>query len=353
MDEILSKRITSLRFLLIVLVIFIHNNIFFVNLGTGTIVLEIPKYVSDIKYLVSDIIARIAVPLFFLISGYLLYLKENTFTQILTKKTKTIVVPYIIWTALAILLFVIGQHLPFTKVFFSNPQNNIAQFGALDYIDAVVGLFTSRAPYPLVYQFWFLRDLILLNFSAIIIKNIIDKIPFTFLFLAIYCWIIDFNLHLFSAESMLFFGLGYYINKYKLTTEKIDNIEYFDILSLYAIAITIELFFPQYRFIIHKINIIIGLLLAIKVSLFFALKENIFNILSKLSVYAFFVYAMHEPLLTVLRKISVKIMPTYGIFVLVQYFLVVIVCVLICLGVGIVLRKISPKLYELLSGGRA
>ncbi|SFC69659.1 Acyltransferase family protein [Flexibacter flexilis DSM 6793] len=338
---------------MIVFVIFIHNNIFFINLGTGTVVLDIPPYVSHIKYLVSDIIARIAVPLFFLISGYLLYLKENTFFQILTKKTKTIAVPYLVWTSLAILLFALGQHLTFTKAFFANPQNNITNFDILDYIDAVVGRFTVRSPYPLVYQFWFLRDLILLNFSAIIFKKIIDKFPIAFLFLAIFFWIVDYNLYLYSAESMLFFVLGYYIHKYNLTTDKIDSIQYFDILLLYAITICIELFCPQYRQIIHKINIIIGAVLAIKLSLVFVLKERIFNVLSQLSAYAFFVYAMHEPLLTVLRKISIKIMPTYGIYVLIQYFMVAFVCIAICLVVGVVLRKSVPKLYEFLSGGRA
>lgn len=85
-DENVSKRIISLRFLLIVFVIFIHNNPTEVNFADGTEIYTIPIYVNIIRELISNIIARTAVPLFFLISGFLLYTKETKFIPVLKKR---------------------------------------------------------------------------------------------------------------------------------------------------------------------------------------------------------------------------------------------------------------------------
>jgi surface polysaccharide O-acyltransferase-like enzyme len=74
-DENLSKRINSLRFLLIVFVVIIHNGISEKAFMQRNINAIIPDYVENIQNLIG-IITAVAVPLFFLISGYLLYKKE-------------------------------------------------------------------------------------------------------------------------------------------------------------------------------------------------------------------------------------------------------------------------------------
>jgi peptidoglycan/LPS O-acetylase OafA/YrhL len=72
-DSVLSKRIHSLRFLLIVFVVFIHNGVIDkgVNFSDGTQTFKIPLYVAKAKELAGTF-TGIAVPLFFLISGFLL-----------------------------------------------------------------------------------------------------------------------------------------------------------------------------------------------------------------------------------------------------------------------------------------
>jgi hypothetical protein len=47
LDEDLSKRINSLRFLLIVFVVFIHNNVSFMNFAGGTETYDIPVCISS------------------------------------------------------------------------------------------------------------------------------------------------------------------------------------------------------------------------------------------------------------------------------------------------------------------
>ncbi|MDR3171037.1 MAG: acyltransferase [Treponema sp.] len=351
-DENVSKRINSLRFLLIVFVVFIHNNPTEVNFASGTEIYTIPVYIAKIRHLVSGIIAAVAVPLFFFISGFLLYAKETTFMSVLKKKSRTILVPYIIWNILVALFLFVAQSFSFTKPYFA--QNIIRNFGLLDWIDVFVGKFTQlrKNQYPLVYQFWFLRDLFILNLLFLGIKKLIDRFPFGTCILFFILWIAGINIYLVSTAALFYFSLGYYVIKYQVSYKKIDAIKRDDILLVYLITIVIELFLKEYVPIIHSINIVVGSIFFLKLTYYFIRNEKIYRTLAWLEKYAFFVYAIHGILLAVLQKLSVQIIPMHGGWILLQYFSVTILGILLFLTIGIIVRKITPKIYALLTGGR-
>jgi fucose 4-O-acetylase-like acetyltransferase len=350
--EDLSKRINSLRFLLIVFVVFIHNNPTEVNFADGTEIYTIPAYVNIVRELISNIIARIAVPLFFLVSGYLLYAKETKFITVLKKKSRTILLPYISWNVLAIVFFYIAQSFSFTKPYFANII--IRNFKTIDWIDAFIGKFTAarQYQYPLVSQFWFLRDLFILNLSFIGIKKLVDRFPFGTIFFLFVLWTSSIKIYIVSTEALLFFTLGYYVIKYSLDYKTFDTIKYYDIVVIYITAIILELFFIKYVPIIHKINIIIGIILFIKLTYYFINNEFIYNKLLWLEKYAFFVYAVHGIALAILQKLSVKIIPMRGFLILLQYFSVNIIGIIFFVLLGVMARKLFPKLYGILTGGR-
>lgn len=351
-DESLSKRLTSIRFMLIVLVVFIHNNLSEVKFIDSTEIFFIPEYVRIIRTLISDIIARSAVPLFFLISGFLLYAKCPMYLTNLKKKVKSILVPYILWILLSVLFFYVAQNISFTKQYFANPGNIIKNFRIIDWVDIFFGKFTQRAPYPLVYQFWFLRDLFVLNLLFSIIKVIIDKMPLGYFLILILLWINSTNIYIVSPEALLFFSIGYYIVKYQISIDSIDSISTKDIVIAYLLFIILELFFCDNFILVHKINIILGSIFLLKLTKYFIRNNQLYCKLAWLEEYSFFVYAFHEPLLTVLKKISVKIIPMHDEFLLVQYFLVVILGVTVSLLIGIVINKVMPKIYSILTGER-
>jgi hypothetical protein len=349
-DENLSKRIISLRFLLIAFVVFVHNNPVEVNFAGYSEIYEIPVYVDKIRTLLSDIITRVAVPLFFLVAGYLLYAKENNFFVVLKKKTRAILVPYITWNILGVLFFFIAQTLPFTKPYFANLI--IRDFGIIDWIDVFWGKLAKENHSPLIYQFWFLRDLFILCLLFLVIKKIIDKFPFGFLAILFILWILNADIYVVSPEALLFFTLGYYVVKYSLSISRVDRIKMYDIVSVYVIGVLMELFMVNYIPIIHKINILIGSLLLLKLTWHFIHNQKLYALFAWLENYAFFVYAIHGILLTILTKLSVKIIPMHGGWILVQYFSVNITGLLLCLISAMAARKISPPLYAILTGGR-
>jgi fucose 4-O-acetylase-like acetyltransferase len=351
-DNELSKRINSLRFLLIVFVVFIHNNPTEVNFVGGTEVYTIPAYVNIIRELISNIISRIAVPLFFLISGYLLYSKEKKFLVVLKKKSRTILLPYILWNILAIIFFYVAQSFTFTKPYFATII--IRNFTFMDFIGAFTGKsgFFAIKGMPLVYQFWFLRDLFILNLLFITIKGLVDRFPFGTIFLFFVLWTSGINIYIVSTEALLFFTLGYYVIKYSLNYKNLDDIKNHDIIVIYIITIILELYFIQYVPIIHKINIIIGSVLGIKLTYHFINSVIVYNKLLWLEKYAFFVYAIHGIALAVIQKISVKIIPMHDGWILLQYFSVNIIGIIIFVLIGVIIRKIFPKIYGILTGGR-
>jgi surface polysaccharide O-acyltransferase-like enzyme len=74
---------------LIVFVVFIHNGLIRqgVNFSDGTTVYQISDFVQKIDTLVSCITCA-AVPLFFIIAGYLLYIKGNIFSRNIKKNSE-------------------------------------------------------------------------------------------------------------------------------------------------------------------------------------------------------------------------------------------------------------------------
>lgn len=332
--------------------VFIHNNPTEVDFAGGTEIYTIPAYVNVVRELISNIIARIAVPLFFLISGYLLYAKETKFVTVLKKKSRTILLPYILWNILAIIFFYTAQTFSFTKPYFASII--IRNFRLIDWIDVFIGKFTAARQYqfPLVYQFWFLRDLLILNLFFIGIKKLVNLIPFGALMLFFILWISGLNIYIVSTEALLFFTLGYYIIKYSLDYKRLDNIKLYDAVIIYLITIIVELFFSETVPIVHKINIIIGSILFIKFTYYFVNSNTIYNKLVWLGKYAFFVYAVHGIALAIMQKLSVKIIPMKGGLILLQYFSVNIIGIILFVLFGVMVRKLFPKIYAVLTGGR-
>ena len=104
-----SESINMLRFPLAILVVFVHS------FGTDIDVAELHASVLTglvaydyIRLFFSVVIARSAVPIFFIISGYLLFLKVEKYNKTvyiskLRKRWHSLVIPYFSWIVLLIL----------------------------------------------------------------------------------------------------------------------------------------------------------------------------------------------------------------------------------------------------------
>jgi fucose 4-O-acetylase-like acetyltransferase len=343
-----------------VFVVFIHNGISEKNFTNKNVALEIPVYVEIVQNFIYIIVA-VAVPLFFLISSFLLYTRENKFSTVLKKKIRTILIPYILWNLIFILFYHIMQSLPFTKAIFNSaPDYLIRNYGFYDWLKAFLGDYTNKKSLtstPFDYPLWFIRDLFILNILFIGIKKIIDKAPFGIIVIFFILWIANIKIYIVSPEALLFFSFGYYIVKYSLNEARIDIIRMSEISLIYLITIIMELFFNKYIPIIHKINIIIGSIFFLKASWYFVRNKMIYTVLIWCGQYGFIVYAIHAFILPQLLKLSINLFlspppAVKGWLILVDYFLIVLLGIVLSILFGILLKKIVPKVYAVLTGGR-
>lgn len=154
-EQLQSRVISFLRFPLCVAVVFIHIYIW----KDG---ITYPIY-DSVRYFFAQIIARVAVPLFFMFSGFLFFFKseELTFSNYkgkLTKRIRTLLIPYLFWNSTPILYYLLGRFLGLGS------QYGIG-FGFIDYIKPFWDNYSPHlngegiASYPICTPFWYIRDL--------------------------------------------------------------------------------------------------------------------------------------------------------------------------------------------------
>jgi fucose 4-O-acetylase-like acetyltransferase len=277
-DKLSSERLAVLRFPLIVGVVFIHAFGSGDVSSTGNIGIERTSgCVLFVQNFISQGAARVAVPLFFLLSGYFFFLDFSWSLQCVKEKiasrTKSLVVPYLFWNIATLIAVASIQKFHWSHVYFPDKKYIVSSFGLYDYIDAVFGI--NRFPFS--YQFWFIIDLIILMISSWIFFFFIRKAAYLFLVGLFSCWFFNlWTVSLPSGASVLFFYTGAciaYFNK---------NIFTFDGISFAAITIWIYILFidiitkdNQYNLYIHRAGIIAGLISALCITKFIILFEKI------------------------------------------------------------------------------
>ena len=114
-EDIQSRTIRFLRFPLIVAVVLIHTRLDHVVVN-GHLLTETARFpvFALCQHIVSTEIARIAVPLFYFMSGYLFFYRSTPFSlavygQKIKKRVHSLLVPYLFWNAAVFLLLFLAQ----------------------------------------------------------------------------------------------------------------------------------------------------------------------------------------------------------------------------------------------------
>lgn len=163
--ELLLDIISLLRFPLIVLVVFIH--VFPCMKGMVGDVFESYVCFYNIAYYCSEIIARVAVPLFFAISGFLYFynvgskLEWSVYKKKQIRRFSSLLVPYFFWNAIVIVEYMLMQELGFDVM-----KERILNYDWKDLLCLFwdMGLVREGVTgFPINYPLWFLRDLMIVT----------------------------------------------------------------------------------------------------------------------------------------------------------------------------------------------
>lgn len=343
--EEVSKRISILRVILLVFIVFIHNN---------STAIDNTALSYWVKTLFSEILVRMAVPLYFLISGFLLFRKQESYGSVLKKKARTLLVPYLLWNVIVIGMFWLGQNAPYISRFFADENNRISNYTLHQWLDAFLGL--NYHGYPAAYQLWFIRDLMILTLLYPVWRWLLQRFPAATFALLGSLWLLEWRFLFWDSEATLFFLLGAWLVQSDPGLEKLDALRICDILAGYVLCIILEmsLIMNDRIFIaVHKIIVLTGVILWLRLSKQIVACHGLYTKISAFAGYTFFVYAFHEPVLTMMRKAWTALIGDEGTAVqMIQYFGLIFLVILISLGAGWCVRRISPGLYALLTGGR-
>lgn len=351
-----SERISLLRFPLIVGVVLIHAPGIPVVESGGSNGVATDGPVSDFfKELIANGIARVAVPAFFLVSGFLLFHRTqwsaSAYRRKLRARVRTLLIPFLIWNSLVITFFFVAQSVPGLQSFFSGSVPQVAGMRPVEVLDYLVG-FTGH---PASYPFWFIRDLMVLVVLAPAVHWLATRAgPVTAAVLVIaWVWPALWP-RVPNEEAALFFFAGAL-----LAVRRVDPFARIDsfgapLLWLYAGVQLADAFTKDAAINppLHKLAVALGVAAVLQLSERLR-RSPLRSRTLDLAAAAFFVFAMHEPTLTVIRKAAFSVAPPSGDAMLLLYFLAApAATIAIALAARSLLVRLAPRLLSLAEGGR-
>jgi fucose 4-O-acetylase-like acetyltransferase len=291
-------------------------------------------------FMLKGFLASGAVPIFFILSGYLgaksLLNPAIGISVFARNKLGTLIIPFLFWNALVLALVFMAKATGLASGF----RGSGAYFD-LDFSLSSIScaLFGIGRP-PIVYQFWFLRDLIVVSFAAFLICRRLPRIPML-------PWL------LLLLPFPMVSSLGYYLLGHDMKgfvgPERFPKVHSSIMFCLCWLGIGILTFeglikisFP----ILQVGSSCFLLMLAIPLSV-----SRWSNKIALLGPATFFIYATHEPLQTTIAKLWQALnIPFYGSLFC---FLVIPTFVFfVCVVIYFFLSRIAPQLISVVMGNR-
>jgi peptidoglycan/LPS O-acetylase OafA/YrhL len=350
---VISQTISALRFPLIVLVVAIHV--------TNISPVEVNGDFGKLAVLfIRNGVARIAVPLFFMISGYLILkgvtsLTAEVYATKLRKRLRTMVLPYFIWNIPIIL-----------RCLRDNLHNDLvdALLHGLGFLP-LVGSCAFEPTTPDNAPLWYVRDLvfmiILMPMFYCLMKNRIVGLCVLFVGAVSLCgqWMPD--TIFMSNTSVLFFCAGMYGSIHHLNLSKVCNGKqgmYWIVVSGLAFIAMLLLDVANmsasqtYPVPFHGLMILCGVcfvvLLTGKLIVLQKLKIN-----KNLADASFFIFCIHYlVLMYALKPLNAVVAQLTGLIYLMAYLLEVALLTALCYIIYRLLYRFAPRLLSVLSGGR-
>lgn len=342
------ERLALVRFPLIVLVVFYHNEAG----GEFTRILqEAPAYLFIVD-LIANGFGGIRIPTFFLIAGFVFFTNfrptAGWFRVKISSRARSLLIPLVLWSALWMLIFAAVQSVPATAPLLSGASAwsaRIADFSPLRIAQALLG----SAPQLFLYHLWFLRDLFILVLLTPAIYFLIKATRGWITFVLLIGWAAGVENHLVSSDGLLFFVVGCHL------AVSGTSLFFTDRLGPYAIGCWIvikalDLISLSWLF---KPWALCGVVVVFYLSGWLSRAPSIAGLLTRAARYGFFIFVAHEPLLTIVRRLYFKALaPHTPSDLFAAYFGVVVLTLVLLLAFFKLAERLAPRVLHVMTGGR-
>ena len=311
------------------------------------------------RVLFSQGLCRVAVPIFFLISGYLFFLnlqewEKKIWLKKVKRRVRTLVIPYLLWNIIA-MLFTFFLLFRFWLLKGGEKPDIVAWF---DSIGGLASFYCNDTGSPFNYPLWFVRNLIILVIISPIIYYYVKKFRFWGLSILAILYMLDFWPSITGLEStgFMFFSLGALFSIFSIDFSIIarKSLLYVVPVSIVVLGLMLVTFGDRIDLwqYIHRLFTIVGSFAMIGLTVYLFEKKVIF-VKPLLSDSSFFIYAGHSFVLSAIQDIINKSsLPNTQFVLLLKYFFAPFITIAILLLIYLVMKKITPKTLALITGGR-
>ena len=348
-DKRQSTVIATMRFPLIVLVLFEHS--VRGDLDPMRWSLDGANVFHFITELISHHICPIAVPCFFIFSGFLFFanLKEGQFdlrwlANKWKRRLRTLLIPYLFWNLFNVVAILLVSTLfnIFNFPVTSDPMSAVQQGPLFWFLTG-----------PIDFPLWYLRDLIGLSLLAPLFYLLFKNIPRLSLLLM-------FGLYLFSAQggfypSFFFFGAGAWAaiqgKNFLVLCRSVNRPA--ALLAVALVVLSTCLYGRSYHRLVQLLFFPFGVITLVNICDRWVDFPKTKEILLKLSESVFFIYAAHE--IYILGWTKGMFLRLFGDGLPGQwicYFAAPLLTMSICLFIYSFLKKTAPKVLSQTCGGR-
>jgi len=297
----------------------------------------------------------VAVPLFYLISGYLFFMKvPNGYYSIfgkLKKRIRTLLVPYILANTLTFLFYVVLNLLIYKVPLIGGVIN----FRIIDDVVSEGILPTLNLVYidpPVAFQLWFIRDLMVVMLLSPIVYwmfthfNKFGGIISLLLIVLFICYggngYISAFVWFYSGGCIAFFRVP-------IEFETKNRLIALLLCSIYVCS-TLTITFNWIPDNLNRYIPFIGIP-ALWLTYDAIIDKNISISCNQFVGYTFFVYLIHEPLLNIFKKIPLIINRSEPMLIICYITIPVLFYIFACI-LGKFMKKYLPNAYNIYTGGR-
>ena len=294
-------------------------------------------------------------PIFFLVSGFLFFLRPGSIIEKWEKRVKTLLIPYILWCIVGFIIpFILQEVLGLAHLFSGNSLKKIADFETLDYIKM---FWNIRNGAPILSTMWFLRDLIVIIMLTPAIRLLVKTMKWSFPLLLICVYLFySFNVTGMSSSTLFWFGMGsWFAIKGKNLFAWIEcfNGNLLLVVWISTLITTIISFYYDWHYeTVHAIFGIIHFVAIYKCVSVISI-SGIPKWLTAVSTASFFIYAFHEPWMGYVLKISYKALHPSGLILYIAPFILVAFATAYSYAAYALLKRYAPRLLNLLTGARS
>ncbi|MBO4904693.1 MAG: acyltransferase [Lachnospiraceae bacterium] len=333
-----SERFNVLKFLFMVMVVFLHSQ----ELPVFSHEFYVPAWVQTVKDVIDKDLFLVAVPGFFVMSSVLLYSKQFTWKDNMKKKVRSVLVPYAVINTFWLVFFKVMSMIPAVAPYFSSDQYSVRTMS--DVLNAYFGGF------PLYYPFWFLKDLFFLNLAASVLKYLVEKLPLLSGILFIVWYYSGYDIPILKSNDSLFYWvIGIYIVEFGFYFRCLEKISSWEWLSAVIVSSAVVYFNKNTVTLSVYITVAFGYCYILAGKL---LRTRLRNRLLEWSFYSFFIFSFHEFYEAMLKKIIMSFLPQPGLVQLLEFILLPILITVLCVIFGRIFERLFPRVFRMIMGGR-